>query len=431
MPANYVLLQSVQLTDTTTSISFSNIPQSGYTDLKLVCSTRSTVANVTDDVYLTFNNVSTSIYSVRAIQGSGSATTSFTVTNTSLSNAISNGANSTANTFGSFEYYITNYLSSNNKSVSIDSVQENNSSTAFMRLLAGLVQITNPISSLTVTSTGNFVANSTFYLYGIAAVGTTPVIAPKATGGDTIYNDGTNWIHIFYSTGVFTPQTGLSCDYLVVAGGGGGASGGSPSGRGAGGGGAGGMLSGTSFALSNAVTVSVGSGGTGATAGFTNGTSGTNSGFSSITAIGGGFGGAQSQSGASGGSGGGSGNLGGAGGTATSGQGNNGGAGSSGEGSGSGGGGKGSSGQAGTEGGQGGNAAGGSGGSGSANSYSGTSVTYAAGGRGGNQNQTSSPGAAGAVNTGNGGGGGAGTQGAVNVGGNGGSGIVIIRYPIA
>jgi hypothetical protein len=85
--------------------------------------------------------------------------------------------------------------------------------------------------------TGNtyFVQYSTFYLYGVAALGTTPAIVPYATGGDTIMTDGTYWYHTFVSSGTFTPAKAISCDYLVVAGGGGGGKGANSGGGGAGG----------------------------------------------------------------------------------------------------------------------------------------------------------------------------------------------------
>jgi hypothetical protein len=71
-----------------------------------------------------------------------------------------------------------------------------------------------------------FLQYSTFYLYGVAALGTTPAIVPYATGGDTIMTDGTYWYHTFVSSGTFTPAKALTADYLVVAGGGGGGQGG-------------------------------------------------------------------------------------------------------------------------------------------------------------------------------------------------------------
>ena len=135
------------------------------------------------------------------------------------------GTNFTASTFDSIDLYIPNYTSSNNKSFSVDSVAENNSATVNqLDLIAGLWSQTAAITSITFTSynAANFVANSTFSLYGLAALGTTPAIAPKASGGNIIDYDGTYWIHTFNTNGTFTPQTGLTCDYLVVAGGGGG-----------------------------------------------------------------------------------------------------------------------------------------------------------------------------------------------------------------
>jgi hypothetical protein len=77
---------------------------------------------------------------------------------------------------------------------------------------------------LRIINAGSFVQNSTFYLYGVAKLGTTPAIVPYATGGDTIMTDGTYWYHTFVSSGTFTPQKAMSCDVLVVAGGGGGGS---------------------------------------------------------------------------------------------------------------------------------------------------------------------------------------------------------------
>jgi hypothetical protein len=101
---------------------------------------------------------------------------------------------------------------------------------------------------------------STFYLYGVSKLGTTPAIVPYATGGDTIMTDGTYWYHAFTSSGTFTPTKGLSCDVLVVAGGG--AGGAELIG---GGGGAGGRycISAQSLASGTGYTVTVGAGGAG------------------------------------------------------------------------------------------------------------------------------------------------------------------------
>ena len=427
MPENYVLLERTELNASAASVTFANIPQTGYTDLKIVVSARTDFAGNTANLYLRPNNLTTNL-SQRELYGTGSTATSTTDAHLGLPVV---GASATANTFGNYEVYIPNYTSSNNKSFSFDSVTENNATAVLTMLSAGLWSQTAAITSIVFTADGNLVAGSTFSLYGIAALGTTPAIAPKASGGNIIDFDGTYWIHTFLTSGTFTPQTGLTCDVLVVAGGGGGSA------VIGGGGGAGGYLYHTSQSLT-AINygVAVGAGGSGS--------NGSNSQFGSITAsVGGGAGARPGLAGGSGGGGGwngGSGtNTGGA--ASPSGQGNAGGSSSS-DNAGGGGGGASAAGQSIS------GASGGNGGAGLANSISGTSVTYAGGGGGGRR--TSAGGSSGAGGAGGGGAGGStgvGNNGTTNTGGGGGgatysgdpsqnggaggSGIVIIRYPAA
>ena len=438
MAENYVLLERVELNASAASVTFSNIPQTGYTDLKVVASLRGTSPFATMQLYMTFNG-STTGYSARQIYGDGSSATSDTLSNSGAAISIinMNTTQSTANTFSSTEIYIPNYRSSNNKSVSADSVTENNATGgALAGMTAGLWSNSAAITSITFTnqSADTFLANSTFSLYGLAALGTTPAIAPKADGGNVIATDGTYWIHTFTSSGTFTPQTGLTCDYLVVAGGGGGGT--------RGGGGAGGFRTATAQSLTTtAYTVTVG-------AGAAINANGADSVFDTITSTGGGKG-ATSTNAGNGGSGGGgyddsatvftagTGNT-----PSTSpSQGNNGGAGGGATRyTGGGGGGAGATGGAGGSGAS--PQSGGAGGAGTASSISGSSVTYAGGGGGGGD--TGGAGGAGGGGTGAtsatdtataggtnlGGGGGAGRSGA-GVPKAGGSGVVIIRYPIA
>lgn len=437
MPANYVLLERIELNATTSSVTFSNIPQTGYTDLKVVVSARDAISASAIDTKVRFNSDAGSNYSFKYILGNGAAASSSGATNTALYTAIIPAATSTASTFGNYELYIPNYTSSAQKSSSADTVSENNGTTAYAKLSAGLWAGTAAINSITFLTDGTgYVAGSTFSLYGIANSSTTPAIAPKADGGNVIGTDGTYWYHIFNTNGTFTPQVGLSCEYLVIAGGGGG---GFNVGSG---GGAGGYLTGsTSLASSTAVTVTVGAGAAGGTgAGLA--PQGSNSVFSSFTAIGGG-GGGDVTTGGSGGSGGG-GNT--TGGTATAGQGNNGGAGIGG----SPGFGRPGGGGAGAVGATGQNNAGGDGGVGLSSSFSGSAVFRAGGGGGGlyggsgatgnggaggngggGAGSRTSAGSNGTVNTGGGGGGGGNTGSGGQNGGAGGSGIVIVRYLVA
>jgi hypothetical protein len=452
MAQNYVLLERIELNASAASVTFSNIPQSGYTDLKVVYSSRITT---TDNIVNISFNGSTTTFTNKLLYGTGATAAS----DSSYLRMIGESTISTdtASTFSNSEVYIPNYTSSNYKSWSSDSVIENNATAGYQLLNAGLWSNTAAITSIAITSnTGNFVQYSTFSLYALAAVGTTPTIAPKASGGN-ITTDGTYWIHTFLTTQTFTPFTNLTCDYLVIAGGGGGGSGSG------GGGGAGGYrtsiggsplstTSGTSY------SITVGAGGAGAGNTVYLGSNGTTSTFSTINTTGGGGGGrnVNSAAGNSGGSGGGGGFATGAGGAGNAGsyspvEGYAGGASGGAIGSG-GGGGASAVGTTSTL--QGGAA----GGAGKSNSISGTSTDYAGGGGGGGFNNfgvvsgsggsatfgggsggsapTSGNGTAGSngtINTGAGGGGGgaAGSGGSDGAGGTGGAGIVIIRYAMA
>jgi hypothetical protein len=445
MPENYILLERTELNASAASVTFANIPQTGYTDLKIETSLRDTSTGVVRIVNLTLNG-STANFTGRNIQGNGSATGSFSQARRVL---LSASSSSTANTFSNGSIYFPNYTSSTNKSFSADSVGENNATESYQSLDAGLWSNTAAITSIEITpDSGSFVAGSTFSLYGIAALGTTPAIAPKASGGNIIDFDGTYWIHTFLTSGTFTPQVGLTCDYLVIAGGASGGKGGTtntvPAGDKTGGGGAGGYISsltasgGGGAALSpiavtsgTSYTITVGAGGSN-TSGVLG--TGSNSTFSTVTASGGGQGG-NSQAAATsftngqpGGSGGGGVGYSGtrSGGSGTTNQGFAGGSGSSDELTYRSHGGGGGAGAVGGNGNTSSPAVDGAGGAGLSNSITGSAVTRGVGGGGGSVGS----GASGTVNTGNGGGG-AFPSGGFGTPGAGGSGIVIIRYPAA
>jgi hypothetical protein len=386
MPANYVLLEKITVgAATAASVTFSGIPQTGYTDLKIVALAKSNRSLVVDGSTVRFNGDNTSgNYTMKRLLGDGASPSS----DTTYESLFTTGATATANTFGNSELYIPNYTSGTAKSFSADSSQETNGTTAYLSLHAGLWSGTASITSITISpAVGTlFLQYSSFYLYGVAKLATTPAIAPFATGGDTIMTDGTYWYHTFISSGTFTPAKALTADYLVVAGGGGGAS----------------------FAVGPD---------------YNSGVAGSNSVFATITSTGGGFGSKFGLTlGGNGGSGGGAGgkSSGGgtnAGGTGTSGQGYAGGTGiASAQYGGGGGGGAGAVGANGTT------TVSGAGGAGVATSISGSSVTYAGGGGGGAWSNLSSAGAGG---TGGGGAGGRaadGTSGTANTGGGGGGG---------
>lgn len=439
----------------TSSVTFSNIPQT-YTDLRVVVSTR--IDNANGGMFVRLNNSSTNYSSRRLYADSGSmgsdagSSSSFFMWTT--------GTWATSSTFGSNSIYIPNYTSSNYKSVEINSVNENNSSSPWaMGLVNGLWSDTSAVTSIVFIPEGagtpNFVSGSTFYLYGIDKSTTQNTSVPKALGGDTITTNGTYWYHTFLSSGTFKPLTSLTCDYLVVAGGGGGGGDYRAGGGGAGGlrstvtatGGGGSLESALSLTAQN-YTVTVGAGGAGVL--NDNGTQGSNSVFGSITSTGGGYGGGKWEqtpvrAGGNGGSGGGG--IGdstrtAAGGSGTANQGYAGGSGYNGNlQCGGGGGGAGGVGQNGGSGGT-----DGDGGPGVSVSITGSSITYAGGGGGGNYGSGNvtiggtggggaggsgdSPYKNGTAGTANLGAGGGGASGLGYSGGSGGSGIVVVRYAV-
>jgi hypothetical protein len=457
MADNYILLEKITVGSAgAASVTFSNIPQTGYTDLVLKTSVRTNRASTDDLLNVNFNGVSTNQSEIW-MKGDGSAATSGNYSNLYL--FWVDAASNTANTFSSNEMYIPNYTSANFKSISVDGALENNATLTTTSLVAGRWASTAAITSIAITSvfSANFVQYSTFYLYGVAKLGTEPAISPYATGGDIIDTDGTYWYHTFLSSGTFTPRKAITCDYLVVAGGGGGGRA-NAGGYAGGGGGAGGMRStvtatGGGGSLESALsllsntnyTVTIGAGGASQNTDNTKGNSGSNSVFATITSTGGGFGGAGSVADTTGGTGGSGGGGGGAGtglgaGSRTSSpvQGFNGGWGSAGY-NGGGGGGAGAVGGNGQAPGPG--LPGGAGGNGVATSISGSSVTYAGGGGGSGYVSASSGGSGGGGAGGYGGSGLGATSGTANTGsggggnttnptGAGGSGIVIVRYAV-
>jgi hypothetical protein len=144
------------------NITFSSIPQT-FTDLLLVVSGRCTGSGSGIDI--TFNG-NTSNYSNRTLQGNGSAASSYGTYN--RNSGFVNFSTETASVFGSSSIYIPNYSGSANKSYSSDGVAENNATTAYGGLIAGLWSDTAAITSIALSPmSGTFVQHSSASLYGI------------------------------------------------------------------------------------------------------------------------------------------------------------------------------------------------------------------------------------------------------------------------
>lgn len=156
------LIQHIELGSAQANITFSSIPQT-FTDVYLVFSLRGTTSANSVELRLLPNGVGGSD---RVLYGFGSGGAG---SNSGANlRGVTSAATSTTSTFGSGQVYIPNYTASGAKSISMESLSENNNSVADMYVLAGLSTTTTALTSLTISPvSGNFAQYSSATLYGI------------------------------------------------------------------------------------------------------------------------------------------------------------------------------------------------------------------------------------------------------------------------
>lgn len=165
------LVETVTLTSTSNLVSFSNVPQTG-TDLLILVSHRQqgsiNTGNV-DSVRIELNGVSASTL---RLLGNGTTVSSSSQNTGSLTKFLSPNHNSTANIFANTSIYISNYRSATTKVYSLDSVTENNGTTAYQEVSAGQVLTDPAVTSVAfrpqTNASGTFTAGCTFSLYIIS-----------------------------------------------------------------------------------------------------------------------------------------------------------------------------------------------------------------------------------------------------------------------
>jgi len=166
------LIEAKTLTISTATVTFTSIPAT-YTDLCLVISARTDTAGEVALICIDFNGDTTDAnYATKRLFGAGSGNASSDSSfrsGYSIGAGVSSASGATANTFGNSSCYIPNYAGSTAKSFNVDSVAENNASTAYVFLMAGVWSGTAAITyfSLYPEYGTTFDAGSTFYLYGI------------------------------------------------------------------------------------------------------------------------------------------------------------------------------------------------------------------------------------------------------------------------
>ncbi len=173
MPNTFTLIASSTVgAGGAANIDFSSIP-STYTDLLLSYSGKSNNGFNQDWLNLKFNNNSSS-YSSKQLSGTGSSVVSYTDwigTTVGFAGSIVGATGNTTSTFSNGYIYIPNYTSSNNKSWSVDVVNEINATgtEVITTLSAGLWANSAAINRITLApnSGSTLQQYSTAYLYGI------------------------------------------------------------------------------------------------------------------------------------------------------------------------------------------------------------------------------------------------------------------------
>jgi len=159
------LIETKTLGAAAASIEFTSIPQDG-TDLVVVASLRNAADSV--GLRIRLNGDTGTNFTSRNLQGLGSTVSSNTSSLAHFLLAGVGASTETANTFANTFCYFPNYTGSTTKSISAETVTENNATQAFQQLFAGLWNNTASITTLLFfTSGADFVAGSTVSLYKI------------------------------------------------------------------------------------------------------------------------------------------------------------------------------------------------------------------------------------------------------------------------
>jgi len=142
------------------SIEFTGIPGTGK-DLLVLFSLRDSHASV-GVVQATFNNTAFGT-TARAVIGNGSTVSS--INSDPLTLGQIPNSSFTANTFGSGSMHVSNYAGSTAKSLSIETVTENNATASEQRITARRNPDTNPVTIIRLDPFSSFVQHSTASLY--------------------------------------------------------------------------------------------------------------------------------------------------------------------------------------------------------------------------------------------------------------------------
>ena len=167
----YVPIATISASNTVDRVGFSSIP-STYNDLIIVGYSRTQQSSVQSSMQFYVNGDISSIYSNTYIQGDGTSASSSRSSNLTtgyIGNTIGNSA--TSGIFGSFELHIPNYANTSTYKTFLSRAASDASGSGLTMSAVNLYRSTSAITSIVVGPFNgyNFVAGSTFTLYGLAA----------------------------------------------------------------------------------------------------------------------------------------------------------------------------------------------------------------------------------------------------------------------
>jgi hypothetical protein len=168
MALTYQLIQTITVGSSVASVAFTSIPQT-YTDIVVRASVRDTTTSPTyAEGYARPNDASPGTF-LRTVFVRSTGTTAGSSTDTTQL-FFSNSNQSTSNTFSIAELYQPSYKSSsiNRQGLFLSSTPNANSSTLIIHGAGVLYLSTSAINSYYLYAQSNFVAGTTFYLYGIS-----------------------------------------------------------------------------------------------------------------------------------------------------------------------------------------------------------------------------------------------------------------------
>lgn len=177
MPKGMQAIYTQVASGSASNIVFNNIPQN-YTDLEVVMSTRDGITGTGSYILWGINSSSAAIYSGTNIYQSimdygtsvlGSRDSNMTYFGFARLACNSSSGGFTANTFSTTKIYFPNYSDTNFKAINLHVSAPNGTTASYStNFLANLYRSNAPITSMNFSAPANYVAGSTFTLYGIS-----------------------------------------------------------------------------------------------------------------------------------------------------------------------------------------------------------------------------------------------------------------------